>query len=273
MNQPRSKERKELNMIPRINMNLITACLLLVVAGVTSQEVEQKFETPEYILPCEKEDRDLNACIKNTFNHLRPYLVKGIPELEMPPIEPLKIDKMAMENGHGPVNVRAVFTNLTVHGASNYSVVAVKSDLATYRLDLGMKIPKITATGHYEVTGNVLLLPVRSRGDFLSSFSDVTALAKIYGKEEKEAFGRMGPFMRTEKLVVDFALGKARFRVRDLLNGDNLLGVAMNQFLNQNSIEIINEMKPAASASIARLFKKILNDAFLRIPIKVWLRE
>ncbi|XP_046392877.1 protein takeout-like [Ischnura elegans] len=260
-------------MLQRIKMNLFVLCLFAGIAVVTSQENEQAIETPEYILPCRRVDKDLNNCIKNTFNHLRPYLVKGIPELEMPPIEPLKIDVLAMENGHGPVNVRAVFTNLTVHGASNYSVVAVKSDLATYRLDLGMKIPVITATGRYEVTGNVLLLPVRSKGDFLSQFTDVTALAKIYGKEEKEAFGRKGPFMRTDKLVVDFALGKARFRVRDLLNGDSLLGAAMNQFLNQNSIEIINEMKPAASASISKLFKKILNDAFLRIPIKVWLRE
>ncbi|KAG8238450.1 hypothetical protein J437_LFUL002907 [Ladona fulva] len=258
---------------------MLTAAVLIVClalasgAAIETQEEEQEIQTPEYIIPCKRGDKDINNCIKRTFNHLRSYLIDGINELNVPPIEPLKIDRMMMENGHGPVRVRAVFSNLTVHGASNYSVVAVKSDIDSLRVDLGMKIPKISATGKYEITGNVLLLPVHGKGDFFTTFSDVTAIAQIYGKEEAEAFGRKGPFMRTDKLLVDFALGKARFRVRDLINGDSVLGAAMNQFLNENSMEIINEMKPAAAASIAKHFKKILNDAFLRIPMKVWLRD
>lgn len=50
-------------------------------------------------------------------------------------------------------------------------------------------------------------------------------------------------------------------------------GEAMNQFLNQNADEIIKEMKPAASQTIARYFKDFLNAAFLKVPIEVWLRN
>lgn len=50
-------------------------------------------------------------------------------------------------------------------------------------------------------------------------------------------------------------------------------GEAMNQFLNQNADEIIKEMKPAASQTIARYFRDFLNAAFLKIPIEVWLRS
>ncbi|PSN37329.1 hypothetical protein C0J52_20879 [Blattella germanica] len=67
--------------------------------------------------------------------------------------------------------------------------------------------------------------------------------------------------MRTEKLLVDFNLGKSRFRIKDYLNDGNILD------------EIIKEMKPAASVTIARYFKEFLNAAFLKIPIEVWLRR
>lgn len=47
----------------------------------------------------------------------------------------------------------------------------------------------------------------------------------------------------------------------------------MNQFLNNNADEIITEMKPAASHSIARHFKDVLNGAFMKVPLKVWLPD
>lgn len=46
----------------------------------------------------------------------------------------------------------------------------------------------------------------------------------------------------------------------------------MNQFLNQNAQEIIAEMKPAASSSISKYFKSFLNNAFLKIPLELWLK-
>lgn len=53
-------------------------------------------------------------------------LFSGIEELTVPPIEPLVIPKMQMENGHGAVRVRAILSNMTIHGASNYTVLNVR---------------------------------------------------------------------------------------------------------------------------------------------------
>lgn len=51
------------------------------------------------------------------------------------------------------------------------------------------------------------------------------------------------------------------------------LGEAINQFLNTNANELVQEMRPAASQSIAKLFKNILNQAFSSIPMNQWLLE
>nr|CAD7594824.1 unnamed protein product [Timema genevievae] len=197
-------------------------------------------------------------------------LSAGIPEIDVPPIEPMNIPRMAMENGNGAVRIRAVFSNMTAHGASNYTVLSLKTDLDDYRIDMGLEIPRIEALGKYDVSGNILLFPVRSRGEFTAIFQDVTAVAKLHGKEVTMDDKK---YMKVEKLLVDFTLGKSHFRIRDFLNGGNVLGEAMNQFLNQNANEIIKEMKPAAAHSIGRHFKEFLNTAFLKIPINVWLLD
>lgn len=123
---------------------------------------------------------------------------------------------------------------------------------------------------------------------FLSA--DISAIAKIYGKP-LERDGET--FMSVEKMLVDFTMKNARFKVKDNVNTQNVLGEcrfsmkpwtflkpyfnltgeAINQFLNQNANELIQEMRPAASQSIAKLFRRFLNDAFSNIPMRLWLLE
>lgn len=80
-------------------------------------------------------------------------------------------------------------------------------------------------------------------------------------------------YMNIEKLGVDFTLKNARFKVRDNVNTGNILGEAINQFLNQNANELVQEMRPAASQSISKLFKSILDQAFSHIPLNTWLLD
>ncbi|KAJ8673671.1 hypothetical protein QAD02_004933 [Eretmocerus hayati] len=224
----------------------------------------------EYILPCVRTDPKIDSCIQKAFNHLRPYLVKGITDLDLPSIEPLVIPELGMENGQGAVRIRALFSNITAFGPGNYTIKKVRTDLRTLRLDLHLAMPKIELRGRYEVAGQVLLFPIQSKGDFWASFGNVLAVARVQGVEEKRNGVR---YMKIARLLVDFSLGRSAFQINDQINGKNVIGQAMNQFLNQNSKEIIEEMRPAASASIAKHFQGFLNTAFTKVPMKVWLHD
>lgn len=84
-----------------------------------------------------------------------------------------------------------------------------------------LTIPRVEARGKYEVVGNVLLLPVRSNGEFWAEFLNITAVIKVYGKETK----RDGDaYMHIEKLGLDFTMKNARFKVKDNVNSQNVLG-------------------------------------------------
>ncbi|XP_077288836.1 protein takeout-like [Arctopsyche grandis] len=248
-------------------LHFVLCCILVIVEA--ENVVETTKSAYNFILPCSRTDPQLNACIKNSFQHLRPYLVNGLTDLNVPSIDPMLIPYMGMENGNGPVRVKAAFTNITAIGASNYTITKIRADIPKLRIDMGLTLPRVEITGKYEVNGNVLLFPVRSRGDFWAAFSDVSAIGRIYGKE----VSRDGAdYMIIEKLLIDFKLQKSRFKVKDTVNHGNIIGEAMNQFLNNNANEIIDEMKPAAAVSIAKHFKGFLNSAFTKIPIDAWLK-
>ncbi|XP_048004826.1 protein takeout-like [Leguminivora glycinivorella] len=254
--------------------HLLKSLLVLCsVAGMcrsgTAAENDNSLTIPEYILPCSRSDPQLDACVKRSFNHLRPYLARGLPELGVPAVEPLLIDRLVMANDAGPVRVTASFTNITVLGPSNYTVTKIRSDLSKLRIDMGLVLPRIEITGRYEVSGQVLLFPVRSQGDFWAAFIDVAAIAKVFGKEIERDNVK---YMAADRLLVDFKLRNSRFKVRDTVNYGSVIGEAMNQFLNNNAAEIIEEMRPAASVAIAKHFQAFLNAAFTKVPIDVWLK-
>uniref|UniRef100_A0A2A4K9W6 Uncharacterized protein n=1 Tax=Heliothis virescens TaxID=7102 RepID=A0A2A4K9W6_HELVI len=257
-----------MKMADRCVLSLLMLCLTVICHTGEAAESVNPNAIPEYILPCSQNDPQLDTCIKNSFNHLRPYLSRGIPELGVPPVEPLFIDRLVMANDAGPVRVTAAFSNITVVGPSNYTITKIRSDLKKLRIDMGLVLPRIEITGRYEVSGQVLLFPVRSQGDFWASFGDVVAIAKIFGKETTRENVK---YMLADRLLVDFKLRTSRFKVKDTVNHGSVIGEAMNQFLNNNAAEIIEEMRPAASASIAKHFQAFVNAAFSKIPIDVWL--
>jgi hypothetical protein len=235
-----------------------------------SEPNEPDFPTPEYIIPCSRNDPKIDLCFQNLLNHIKPYLAKGIPELELPPIEPLVIPEMKIENGQGPVRVRAIFTNITAIGPGNYSISKARVNMSSNRFDIHMTFPKIELQGNYDINGNVLLFPLQSNGAFWALFGDVSAVVRVQGVVDVKDGVR---YLTMSKLLVDFKLGRIRFRVTDNLNGDNVIGQAMNQFLNQNAHEIVEELKPAASSSISKHFKGFLNTAFGKLPLKVWMHD
>ncbi|CRK98545.1 CLUMA_CG011896, isoform A [Clunio marinus] len=249
----------------KISSNIILK--FTAIATVFGYALAQNFDT-SFIKKCSRRDPQLNACLKNTFNHIKPYLVRGIPEIGVPPIEPLKLDNIGIENNAGNIRIKGSFNNVVNVGASNFTIKEIRSDLKKLRLDLGLYFPKIKSKGRYEVNGQVLLLPIVSRGEFYAEFTDVNAIGKLHGKE---VIKDNETYMTVDKMVVDFVMKGARFRVKD--QSHQPLNDVINQFLNQNAHELVQEMRVPASQSLAKVLKKIIDGAFVNLPMKLWLTD
>lgn len=65
------------------------------------------------------DDESLNKCLRQILIDLRPKFTTGVPELNIPPMDPLKITNVAFQHGSGPVKVIASFSNVDVRGLSS----------------------------------------------------------------------------------------------------------------------------------------------------------
>lgn len=55
-------------------------------------------------------------------NYVKPFLVKGVPELGILPITPYHLPEVSFDQGTQAINFKATLTNVTLFGLDSYEV-------------------------------------------------------------------------------------------------------------------------------------------------------
>lgn len=77
----------------------------------------------EFLHVCQVHQPQYETCITNSINDLKPYLKVGVPEYNIPSLEPLKLRKLSVS----PSNALKIIGNdIKVYGASNFDIAKVK---------------------------------------------------------------------------------------------------------------------------------------------------
>lgn len=79
-----------------------------------------------YIHVCKASDPDISNCIIKSVNSIRSYLKTGIPDLEVPPLEPLLLDEIKLRRGPTSAQIDANITDLQVWGPTSFEIVELK---------------------------------------------------------------------------------------------------------------------------------------------------
>lgn len=77
--------------------------------------------TADYIHICTRDDPQLNQCMTNSIESLRPKLAEGIPSLNVPSLEPLFLgDLLLGDNNQNGLVITA--KDVDAYGASNFKI-------------------------------------------------------------------------------------------------------------------------------------------------------
>lgn len=80
----------------------------------------------DYIKTCRRTDPQLEQCINSSIESIRNRLVKGIPELDVPPLEPLLLNEVTLSRGPDGAKIEAGVKNVKVHGPSNFIITSLQ---------------------------------------------------------------------------------------------------------------------------------------------------
>lgn len=242
-----------------ISMEMLLATVLLLVLHCITADI------PPYIKVCQRNDPNVDKCIMNSVEELRPKMIDGIPELDVPGIEPLSLGQIALARGPQGAKLTAVVNDVKVNGPSNFVIEELKSDLDNNRFDFKLLLPKLDFNGKYKMDIQVLLLRLQGRGNITGTFRDYACNVTMRGHKEKRGDEE---YLRFDPFKVKLRVGQSSIYLTNLFDGDPVLGPATNRVINENSNVFLEEIRPVLERSLGELFTEMANKITAKFTYK-----
>ncbi|KAI5715734.1 hypothetical protein M8J77_021643 [Diaphorina citri] len=241
--------------------NQVGILLVLFLALVLIQfEATGSLKLPPNIKTCKKNDPQLDACIVKRARDGIPYLVKGFPKFQIPVLDPLTITSLAVDQGNRQIGLSLKLLNAQIHGLGTADFYKSKIDLKNGHWEWYFTNPKLRVLGKYVMDGKVLILPITGTGDGNITLTGITSIYTLDWKLYRKSDGNIHANITNSRM--DFNVTRAYFDFKNLFNGDKALGAQMNNFMNENWMEVIREFGPAVGDAFNQVFRKLIQNTF-----------
>ncbi|KAL7294604.1 hypothetical protein TKK_0011910 [Trichogramma kaykai] len=204
---------------------------------------------PPYIRICGRRNPNLDQCVLESVAQMMPKLQQGIPELDVPSLEPLDVEEIALANLD---DFRAVATNVKLRGLSTFEIRYLKVDLKKQRIDIELVFPKVYMNSDYDVKAKILV-PIHEKGPIDTVTDNVHAKAQLKFQTVERRGRKLlyFPTMTTKVVIKDYT---ANFQP----GITNPISLAINAVLENSRPEIIESMTPSLEKAIS---EKVLDVA------------
>ncbi|XP_078042647.1 uncharacterized protein LOC144473003 isoform X2 [Augochlora pura] len=161
----------------------------------------------------------------------------GIPELGIPPLEPLQLDEIDIDIDNPEIgNVTLVIEDLVLHNLSTFVINKAKLSLLGPTITANVTIPHVLVEGLYNISGIV--------GNMLNLFGDGPFKADVYDFQiyVNTVLGyNRGVYLKTFDL--DFNLSSLDVRLENFM-GDEELSRIMSKVFQQLTPKVVDIIKP-----------------------------
>ncbi|XP_026323427.1 protein takeout-like [Hyposmocoma kahamanoa] len=228
---------------------VLSVFLVCALNGVICKQI------PSYITLCKRDQNTIDKCAREAVEKLRPKLIEGIPELDVPSIEPFYIPEIKPSN---PALARfsAVGKDIKVSGGGNFTIKSLSVDLDTFTIKARVRFPKFHLEGRYKIDAAVFALPLKGQGtmyaDAVKCDVEITIYSQVEERDGKE-------YLKFTKVDTDANIKDYRIRLEGLFNGDKALGDATNEILNQNRGELMRTAKPYLEKEVSNVLFNAAN--------------
>ncbi|XP_055850550.1 protein takeout [Episyrphus balteatus] len=208
---------------------------------------------------CRRSDPNLNGCIKNCVEDLRDRMPVGIPQLHIPPLEPLLVPEVKLDQDSGAVYLHSTYKDIEIRGLSQFDVENVIANIKNNTLTMQLRFPKINLKANYSLRGKIMMMPLLGEGICMANLSDVQVLANVVGSR----YLRKGnEHLKIDDVKIRYNIGDTKIHLDNLFNGDNTLGEKMNDFLNENWRSVSEEMRPIMEDAMAEVLRQTTEKLF-----------
>ncbi|XP_044742557.1 protein takeout-like [Chrysoperla carnea] len=239
-----------------MNFVIDKSCLFSVIFFIVVVNVCKSREIPEFLHICKNTgDAAQEECIGQSAMFLRTYLAKGIPEYNLPSLEPLYMDELiASENSAG---LKITANKVKAYGASDFYVskVKVNNEKQTYVGDVDL--PHLYIEADYGLDGRILLIPIRGSGPLFGNLTNCKGRVSVQGElYELDGVTKI----RFTSLNLKIKVGNGNIKLENLFGGEKVLGDVVNGAINSNFDAFLKELLPVIEKALSKVFLDIANN-------------
>ncbi|CAH1636533.1 unnamed protein product [Spodoptera littoralis] len=225
-------------------------------------------ELPSYISSCSRNDPNLNDCALKSARDSLHQFSQGDAERGLQPLDPLYVAEMTVyiPNKQG---FKVTFKDNYFTGLSKLHLENLKFDLEN-KMILTDALVTLDVKNTYDLSGKVLLIPVKSNGDSAIHLKNTLLHIRFWYEHVEGADGKI--HWKIYKHDIKYEVEKASFRLENLLN-DPTLGDQINRILNEMWREIVAEVGPSICQSLSTAVVENLSVLLEQVPYDELLPE
>ncbi|KAK6644818.1 hypothetical protein RUM43_001091 [Polyplax serrata] len=221
---------------------------------------------PSFFNVCHRDSPDIDTCLLTSLKKIQPYLVKGIPALDLPPIDPFRVEETLLEYHNGQVHTKVGIRDYSFYGLRDLqfqNVRAYLDDPDDFRLDIDVFIPRIKCDGKYKMQGQFIKSEFGGKGIFNVSMSNIKATWSFTGSQH---IVNGVQYMKIKHLDMEPVVGDMKVYASNLFSGNEALSRTALRLFNQNWRLVYKELLPYVKREWDKIMTELANRVFMRVP-------
>ncbi|EDV92574.1 protein takeout [Drosophila grimshawi] len=246
--------------------SLITLLLVGLILQATETLANPKEKTkslPGFLKICQRDAPDLNKCARESFESLEPHLMDGIPELYIPPMEPLLVPEIRMDQDSGAIYLHSVYRNVKISGMSKHRLINLTIEPSKHKISFSLTFPKLMLDSEYSIKGKIMMMPLLGDGHCHMDLTNLTMDTELNGQEYIK---NGATYLKITDIKVIYKLSNVHMELDNLFNGDKVLGQRMNDFLNENWKSLSDEVRPLITKALVDILRSSIDKLFATFP-------
>ncbi|CAG9857541.1 unnamed protein product [Phyllotreta striolata] len=239
---------------------LLCACLALAQCRVLTKS--ELFER----IKCDRTDPAFDGCLLDAVRASLPDWMDGVPDLGIPPLDPLVLDSFRFDPVANPaVNFTLNLRNVRVTGLRGLIVDGLKVDPNNMSGRVKVRLPHIEMVSDYDVKGRFGMMEVDDSGHLEGEFDDIKIAAKGNLKPYKQDDGRT--YLKVNKLRLDITMGNANMKVASK-NKDFQSTIDMGlELFNRNAAQMLGRANAMFGEQAAMYAKRMADEVLSKLPL------
>ncbi|CAG9819739.1 unnamed protein product [Phaedon cochleariae] len=214
---------------------------------------------------CHINDKDLDRCLATTIeNAIKTIGSYGIPTMNLPSVDPVKIASVEISAGTTAVNLVQKYSDVKIYGLSDISVDSAHLDLNGKILSFTTYHPEIRQEAKYSINGKIFVVPVRGKGNSKILLYEPSLKHTLRFKGETR---NNMEYFSIANYTLNISIRGAHLEFQNLFDGDEELAQNILKIINDNWDMMFDDVREDVEKSSAEVCKMLAKNLFDSVPV------